>query len=417
MNPRKMTLVFRRTAGNRFSIPVLLNAMERNGLDTRFNFKITDNLIFFKDLNFNSRLLIVYSFMTAHIPEVFKEIQFLKGYGKSLFIAGGPHATGDPEGTMRMGFDHVFTGPGESAFPDFCRKYAETGCNREIPPIIRGSPHPLNDSFPFSSIDPFIAPLEITRGCANGCRFCQTRTSRPEHRSKESISNYLDELVKRGKLFRTGFICPSGFEYGTGPGTRPDPERLGNLLESAKSMGIRFLEYGIFPSEVRPNTVRAEFLAVVKAHCSNRKITIGAQSGSERILKTVCRNHSVHDIERAAAMVREAGFKPHLDFILGFPGENEEDRMETIAFMKRLTRKYKAWNQIHYFLPLSGTPLYRSQPSPLSQRCVLELERLAAGGISNDWWKKGVVQSRKIVEALGKQDRSQFADFRTASGL
>jgi hypothetical protein len=70
--------------------------------------------------------------------------------------------------------------------------------------------------------------------------------------------------------------------------------------------------------------------------------------------------------------------------------------------MKNLTRKYKAWNQVHYFLPLSGTPFYRSMPEPLDKASIRTLEAFHGGGICSDWWKKGVEQSGKVVEAMEK---------------
>jgi radical SAM superfamily enzyme YgiQ (UPF0313 family) len=216
----------------------------------------------------------------------------------------------------------------------------------------------------------------------------------------ESVDGFLDEIKRRKYLFRLGYICPSGFEYG-GPGKgKTSIEAIGKLLESAKSRGIRYVEYGIFPSEVRPNTVSKELLALVKAFCSNRKITIGAQSGSDRLLRTVCRGHTVFDIENAASLIRESGFKPQVDFVLGFPGETPEDRNATLSLMKSLYRKFGAWNQVHYFLPLSGTPLYRSKPEPLDRASVRTLEAFHGGGVCSDWWKKGVEQSRKIVKAM-----------------
>jgi hypothetical protein len=68
--------------------------------------------------------------------------------------------------------------------------------------------------------------------------------------------------------------------------------------------------------------------------------------------------------------------------------------------MKTLTLKYKAWNQVHYFLPLSGTPLYGSKPEPLDRASIRTLEAFNRSGICSDWWKKGVEQSGKVMEAM-----------------
>jgi B12-binding domain/radical SAM domain protein len=401
----KIPLIFRKTASNRFTIPVLLHSLEKQGLTSKYLIRVIQNPDEILALKGPMEPLVAYSFMTANLPEIMEEIQLLKRKLKATFIAGGPHPTGDPEGTLKLGFDHVFTGEGEGSMPDFCEAFASGKNMDRIPPINGPRPVPLDDSYPFSTLDPFIPPLEISRGCFYGCRFCQSAAVKSGHRSQESVNRVVQELTARGYFFRTGFICPSGFEYGASRPGDLHPERIAALLENAKAAGIRYLEYGIFPSEVRPNTVRSDILGIVARFCSNRKITLGAQSGSARILKTICRSHTTEDIEKAAALVREAGFRPQIDFILGFPGETEEDQVATCGLMLKMTRLYKAWNQVHYFLPLSGTPLYNATPAPVSERIVRMLEGFASGGVSNDWWKKGVVQSKRIVEALGQLER------------
>jgi B12-binding domain/radical SAM domain protein len=399
---QKIPLRFRRTAANRFSFPVLLNALEKHGLASFFEFRIADT---FKALftKTGQAPVIAYSFMTSHLPEVMRELAAIRRIEKNaILLAGGPHPTGDPEATLKMGFDFVFVGESENTFPEFCRIFGETGRAPEKRVWKADSPVSLDSSLPFSGMDPFLPPLEITRGCRSGCRFCQTRGHKPVHRSMESVEHFLDASAERNLMLRLGYICPSGFEYGADHGKQNAVEAIGRLLSISKSRGIRFLEYGIFPSEVRPNTVNADLLGLVKAYCSNRKITIGGQAGSNRLLKTVCRGHSVEDIEKAASLIRESGFKPQVDFILGFPGETGDDRSETLDLMKNLTRKYGAWNQVHYFLPLSGTPLYRSRPEPLDRASMRTLEAFNRGGICSDWWKKGVEQSGKVVRALEK---------------
>jgi B12-binding domain/radical SAM domain protein len=399
---QKTSLFFRRTPANRFSFPVLLNALEKQGLEAFFDIRVVDA---FKNLltGAGHPPIVAFSFMTAHLPDVYREIRALRRWNsRVVLIAGGPHPTGDPEGSLRMGFDYVFTGESEDSFPLFCRTLADSGAYPVKRVWTADAPADLDESLPFSKLDPFIPPIEITRGCRFGCRFCQTRSQKPVHRSMESVGRFLDAVTARNLLLRLGFICPSGFEYGNIRGGQTAVEAIGILLETSKSRGIRFVEYGIFPSEVRPNTVTRDLLGIVKTFCSNKKITIGAQTGSERLLKTVCRGHMVGDIENACSLIREAGFKPQVDFILGLPGETSDDRAVTLDLMRTLTRKYKAWNQVHYFLPLSGTPLYGSKPEPLDKASIRTLEALNRGGVCSDWWKKGVEQSGKVLEAMEK---------------
>ncbi len=40
-----------------------------------------------------------------------------------LYVAGGPHPSGDPEGTLQLGFDLVLIGEGEITFPRLLNAY------------------------------------------------------------------------------------------------------------------------------------------------------------------------------------------------------------------------------------------------------------------------------------------------------
>jgi B12-binding domain/radical SAM domain protein len=398
MNPaKKMPLLFRVNRSNRFTIPVLLNTLEKSHWNKTFDVRLVES---FQNLTRMASLeggVIAYSFMTPDVPEVWGEIRKLKRKMKNglVLLAGGPHATGDPAGTLRMGFDAVVCGDGETGLPMFCRKLTD-GENVRGAVLKASSILSLDDSFPVSETDSLIPPLEITRGCFYGCAFCQTRGRKPLYRSEESVEAFFTELLRRGYSYRTGFICPSGFEYGQEKPGLPNPEKLERMLASAKSKGIRYLEYAIFPSEARPNTVSHALLDLVKKFCSNKKITIGAQSGSDRILKRETRLHSALETERAAALIREHGFRPQIDFIIGFPEETEEDQVLTLEQMRTLTLKYKAWNQVHYFLPLSGTPEYEKKSAPLSKKTTRMLDEWTMNGYASDWWKRGVETAERF---------------------
>jgi B12-binding domain/radical SAM domain protein len=403
----KPVLIFRLTPGNRFTIPVLLHSLETTGLDKEFLIKESDSRRSLDDLIEKDRTpCIAYSFMTPHVPSVLLEIEKLrKKWRDGVFLlAGGPHPTGDPEGTLRMGFDAVVCGDGETGLPEFCRTVLHG--NAKSGAVLRAHPiADLDQSLPLSSHTAFVPPLEITRGCFHGCMFCQTRGRKPLHRSSESVQEYLDGLVRLGYLFRAGFICPSGFEYGgSKPGAVPI-EILETLLRAAKARGIRHLEYAIFPSEVRPNTVTPPFLGCVKKYCSNKKITVGAQTGSAGALAAMKRGHALEDTERASALIREHGFRPQLDFIIGFPDETEEEQIRTLEWIRHLSVSYGTWNQMHFFQPLSGTPLYRKKPSPLSPRVIRMLNRWKRNGYASDWWKRGLATAKRLEKTMEEIER------------
>lgn len=396
----KIRFVFRRTKSNLLTLPVLFSAIEKEGWDNYFDLQVADSFstLLTKVSNVDP-CIIAYSFMTPQLPDVWEEVRLLKKNAKkTILVAGGPHPTGDPQGSLKMGFDVISVGAGEETLPSICRAFLNQGQDIRGKTFASQKLISLDESLPISHAMPMMPPLEISRGCHYHCRFCQTGLKKPVHRSLESVEIYLDELVRRNFIHRVGFICPSGFEYGSVKPGHFSPESIERILYFANEKGIRNVEYGIFPSEVRPDTVLIPFLKLIRKFCTNKKLTIGAQAGSDRLLKRLKRGHSTHDIERAVALTHEHSLRPLLDFILGFPDETEEERLKTLTWMKTLYIKYRARIQIHYFLPLPGTPLGDQQSSPLGKQSISRLEQYYRDGICTCAWKQGMELNKKILQ-------------------
>jgi len=416
----RIPLVIRRSPGNLFTLPVLLNLVERHGFTEDYELFLAQSFTEMqRALRPGRAAVVLYSFMTPHLPWVWREIKALRAEmgEKLMLIGGGAHLVGDPYSGLKMGFDAVSGGEGESTLPAMLRDAlggrpalynrlylsqeevrCSSGQRTDAEVVITGTgPVNLDDSFPICHTVPMMSPLEITRGCHWHCDFCQTATVQPRHRSLDSIQAYLDELIRRQYLFRAGFICPSGFEYGADRPGRVQLHRVKEVLQRAKDAGIKHLEFGNFPSELRPNTITAEGLALINRYASNRKVTIGAQSGSNAVLKRFKRGHNREIIIRATALTREAGITPLLDFILGFPGETEEERLNTIQFARELNDRFHARTQMHFFMPLSGTVLKDEMPVFFGDDTIKRLKQAQKDGVCTDWWKEGMQLSREIV--------------------
>ncbi|HEX7502280.1 MAG TPA: radical SAM protein, partial [Acidobacteriota bacterium] len=328
---KKKRVAFRIFSGNRLTMPLLLNIWEKDGLDRLFEILLVDaepgRLNGKEILALHASDACVYSFMTPHLPSVAAEIRGLRSAGKAmpLLVAGGPHVTGEQELALACGFDILLPGAGETAFLEFGRGLAAGKLKNGTDPLVfqaaRESPSGKNEEagwekyIPVSSYFKTVPPLEITRGCFWKCRYCQTGGTRPQFRSQDSIAQYLEELRRRG-LPRVGFISPSALEFGCARPGRPDLDSLARLLELCRRGGFRFSEFGIFPSEIRPDTVNAEALRLLRQYVANRRLTFGAQSASAARLAAIGRGHSAAAIENAVAAANEAGFAVNLDFII-----------------------------------------------------------------------------------------------------
>ncbi|MHA1688384.1 MAG: TIGR04013 family B12-binding domain/radical SAM domain-containing protein [Promethearchaeota archaeon] len=349
-----------------------------------------------------------FSLFTSQFFEIKWLVKNLKRkYGKKLqLIAGGPHPTGDPRGTLDIGFDIVVRGEGEKIFPELLKhiknnedikkmkgisfineqgKYQSTGKR----PLIR-----LDDyrSFPKHQFKRF-GPIEITRGCPHCCYFCQTPHifgTKPRHRSIESIYEHVDDLVEQFKDHTdVRFVSPNAFSYGSNDGKKMDLDKIEELLRTTKEhlpkKGRIF--FGTFPTEMRPEHVIPATLDLIKKYVFNDNIVIGAQSGSQRILDSCNRGHSIEDIRKAVELTIKYKLGATVDFIFGLPGENEKDVEETIKLMKDLT-KLGAKIHAHSFMPLPQTVFSSKAPGLLNKNLLKVIEKLTSNGNLFGSWKK-----------------------------
>lgn len=409
---------------NRYGINALLGALEKSELIEKipiYFFKTENSLLkgISEVLEKSNQVIIAFSFFTTQLWDIAGVIKALKGVLKDrrkklILIAGGPHPTGDVKGVLKLGLDFVFVGEAEKSFPEFIKALyskkdfskikgiAYLNENSEL--IYTGRPEKvdLNLYPPFSLKLNRINPIEITRGCPFGCYYCQTPRifgKKVRHRNIENILKYVELLLKRGiRDFR--FITPNAFSYGSADGKTLNLEALENLLKElhtlVKPKGGRIF-FGSFPSEVRPEHVTEETVALVKKYADNDNLVIGAQSGSDRILKLCKRGHTVEDVYRAVKLTVKAGLKAKVDFIFGLPGEEKEDIKETIRVMEDLARM-GAIIHAHTFMPLPQTPFAYKKPGKVDPEILKIINRLLGKGLLFGDWQAQEELSKKIYQ-------------------
>lgn len=367
-----MRLVFYESKFNRYSITSIIAALEHSQILDKLEIETFSSVEELNKLSKKSASTIFcFSFCTPQLQEISKVFKKAKAlYPDAFFIAGGPHPSGDPYGTMSIGFDCVFIGEAEKSFPEFIQNFEKTKKEN----ILKGETVDISQYPAWSLKLKRFSPLEITRGCPFACKFCQTSYlfgTKPRHRSLESILRHVEIFIKHG-MRDLRFITPNAFSYGSEDGKSLNLKAVEELLKSIKALSrnIRIF-FGSFPSEVRPEHTTREVLELIKPYVSNRSLIIGAQSGSERILEKTHRGHTPSDVYNAVKNALDAGFSVNVDFIFGLPYETPEDQMETVKLMDRLVKLGQKKNipvkiHSHYFMPLAGTPFANEKPSTLS---------------------------------------------------
>jgi B12-binding domain/radical SAM domain protein len=422
---KDVALLFYYAKENRYSLNVILGALEKeiaSGSLPDFKVFFADKKNVFhlaKELTRCFDLVIfLFSFFTTQIFEIFPLVKNLKSSlpkGKVLFLAGGPHPTGDPFGTLMAGFDFVFLFEAEESLTTFLKAYLGSQDFKKIKGIAyleegrvvsMGRPDPidLNKFPPFAERAGKINPIEITRGCPFACSYCQTSALfgiKPRHRSPEVVFHYVEKLLSRG-IRDIRFITPNAFSYLSTDGKEVNLPALSSFLKElnklVKSNGGRIF-FGTFPSEVRPEHTTEETVALIKEYCANGSLVIGAQSGSERILKLCRRGHTVSDVERAVKACLKFRITPKVDFIFGLPYEEEEDVKATVEVMKRLA-KMGTIIHAHTFMPLPQTAFQNKPAGRLTREVFEAIKELLPKGKLFGAWARQMEFAKKIEEYI-----------------
>ena len=124
------------------------------------------------------KIIICISFMTPDLKHIKNEIDSLSSLHnpirkKLILIAGGPHPTGDPLGTLKMGFDIIVIGEGEKILRKIISKIKNNDSMEDLKglayqknhqPFIKKSNDWINlDDFPaFAPLHRLFYPIQIS---------------------------------------------------------------------------------------------------------------------------------------------------------------------------------------------------------------------------------------------------------------
>jgi len=191
--------------------------------------------------------------------------------------------------------------------------------------------------------------LAVQEGCDNFCTYCVV----PYTRGCEYSRPASDILKEAQELVSTGakeiMLLGQNVNCWHGDGASD----LGDLINQlAQIEGLERIRYTTsYPSKITQN--------LIDAHAKLDKlmpyIHLPIQSGSDVILKAMNRQYTAKSYEEIVAMFRKA--RPDIavssDFIVGFPGETDDDFMQTMEVVKRV--RYASSFSFKYS-PRPGTP-------------------------------------------------------------
>jgi len=158
--------------------------------------------------------------------------------------------------------------------------------------------------------------------CASKCRYCDfySVVGTPEQRRRyvDALRTEIDRCAgQRTLAFTTVYI-------GGGTPTVLDADELDRLLSLIRN-ATSIADDAEFTVEANPGTLTERKLRVLTSHGVNR-LSIGAQSFDDRLLRILGRRHTRKDIAAALDATRSAGIvKVSLDLIFAIPTQTRDD--------------------------------------------------------------------------------------------
>ncbi len=237
---------------------------------------------------------------------------------------------------------------GPDAYKDLPNLIAEVDEGREAVNVILSKDETYGDISPVrldgNGVTAFVS---ITSGCDNMCTFCVVPFTRGRERSRDpqSIIEEINDLWQKGykEVTLLGQNVDSYLWYGGG--LKKDFDKasdfqkatavnFANLLElcakAQPKMRIRFSTSN--PQDMTLDVV--ETMAKYDNICNY--IHLPVQSGSDRILKEMNRQHTIEEYKQLIDSIRriipDCGISH--DMISGFPTESEEDHLDTLSLME-----------------------------------------------------------------------------------
>ena len=164
--------------------------------------------------------------------------------------------------------------------------------------------------------------------------------------------------------------------FGGGTPSLLTPDGMREIMEAVRK-SFDIAENPEISMECNPATASAEKLAAYRSAGINR-LSIGAQSFDDGILKTLGRLHNSDDTVRTVEEARKAGFDNiSLDLMFAIPGQTEKIWEETLRRAMELKPQHISFYSLEF---MEGTPFTRRLEKGIIRETDVEADRLMYEG-------------------------------------
>lgn len=288
--------------------------------------------------------------MTAKYASAMKIAEIVKDIngGQIKVVWGGPHPTICTKEVINEPLvDFAVSGEGEETFEELLMEIQRGNDNfdkikglaykvdgvsrinpaRELIQDLDKLPMPDRGNILFSEryFESSFGNMITLRGCPFLCGYCSAKSIWTRKCRYRSIENVITEIRWVKERFKT-----KGFYFWDDSFTL-NRNRVVNICNTLINESLN-ISWGC---TTRVNLLDEELLALMKkAGCDY--ISVGVESGSERILKIIEKNITIKQIKKAVEMIKNNKISFEAFFMIGFPDETAEDIEKTFQLMKEI---------------------------------------------------------------------------------
>lgn len=301
--------------------------------------------------------LIGIGFMSAECKPAKLIVESLKRvFTKVILVAGGRHASNFPLETLLWGADYVVVGEGEVtlseltealslgnsvstipglAFMDTDKKMhfiarTEERADFNITPAYHLIPYQKFINTRMALVGRYLKSgwLTTSRGCFSKCIYCHDPNfgNQLRFRSMDAVMDDIRIQLKNYDL-ECFYIIDDMFAI--------KENRVIEFCDRFLDIQKEFKKKLYFAATARADTLTEGMIeAMKKAGCT--QLSIGAESGSQRILDFLNTRKRVSDTIAAFEMLKGKHIDTFVNFIVGVPPENEKDISDTVELIRKI---------------------------------------------------------------------------------
>lgn len=256
---------------------------------------------------------------------------FSKKYPNAIIVSCGCSSQLHPEKISKVeGADIIIGNNNHSELLDLIKEYEND--NHQIVKVDKSTRLRTYQHLKISSFDEKVrAFVKIGDGCNNFCSYCIIPLTRGNLRSrpKEEILCEIDTLVNNGykEIVITGIDSAS---YGIDLENYRFIDLMRDILKNKKLRRLRI-------SSIEASQIEEDFIELMKNNETiARHLHIPLQSGSKTVLERMKRKYTKEEfLDKIRYIQKELpDVALACDVIVGFPGETEEEFMETYNFIQ-----------------------------------------------------------------------------------